>query len=99
MAGAISMTDIELYELLKAKIGEKEAKGVVEYFESVVERKFESRKETFATKEDIRAVREEIKNLEIKMEAMRSDIIRWMFLFWVGQFAALFAMLQLFFKP
>jgi hypothetical protein len=92
MAGVISITDIELYELLKAKIGEKEAKGVVEYFESVVERKFESRKEVFATKEDI-------KNLEIKMETIRSGMIRWMFLFWVGQFAALFAILQLFLKP
>jgi hypothetical protein len=36
-------------------------------------------------KEDIVGVREEIHKLELKIEKVRSDIIKWMFVFWMGQ--------------
>jgi hypothetical protein len=61
------ISEIELFEILKAKIGEKE---------------------------DLANAKAE---LEIKMEKIRSDIIKWMFIFWVGQIGALIAILQIFF--
>jgi hypothetical protein len=61
------ISGIELFEILKAKIGEKE---------------------------DLANAKAE---LEIKMEKIRSDIIKWMFIFWVGQIGALIAILQIFF--
>jgi len=94
--------EIELYEILKPKIGEKEARTLVEYIETRVERKFEEKKDVLATKQDITdlkmATKQDIANLEIKLEKTRADIIKWMFLFWIGQLASLIAVLELFFK-
>ena len=65
------VAEIELYEILKSKLGEKEAKTFNQAILSL---------------------------LEIKIEKTRADIIKWMFLFWIGQMVSLVAILQLFFK-
>lgn len=91
MAQAISITEIELYEALKEKLGAKEAKSLVEYVETRIEKKLEEKKDVLATKQDIA-------NLEVKIEAVKSEIIKWMFLFWIGQLASLIAILQIFFR-
>ena len=52
--------------------------------ETRVDRKLEEKKDVLATKEDI--------------ANLRADIIKWMFLFWIGQLASLLAILQIFFK-
>lgn len=85
------IAEIELYEILKEKIGDKEAKILVEYIEAKVEKRFEDKKEILATKLDIEELRTE-------MQKMKSDIIKWMFLFWIGQLASLIALLQIFFR-
>lgn len=91
----MQVAEIELYEILKTKVGEKEAKTLVEYIEAKVEKKYEEKKDILATKEDVAnlraATKEDIANL-------RADIIKWMFLFWIGQLASLLAILQIFFK-
>ena len=80
----MQVAEIELYEILKPKIGEKEARTLVEYIETKVDRKLEEKKDVLATKEDI--------------ANLRADIIKWMFLLWIGQLASLLAILQIFFK-
>ena len=60
----------------------------------------------FATKEslsaDLFAVKEElvekISAIENKVTEQRADLIKWMFLFWVGQLAAMFGLVLLFLK-
>lgn len=105
----MQVAEIELYEILKPKVGEKEAKTLVEYIETKVEKKFEEKKDILATKQDISAVKQDIANLEIavkqdisnlevKLEKTRADIIKWMFIFWAGQIGALIAILQIFFR-
>ena len=37
------VAEIELYEILKSKLGDKEAKTLVEYIETKVEKKFEEK--------------------------------------------------------
>lgn len=91
----MQVAEIELYEILKSKVGEKEAKALVEYIEAKVEKKFVEKKDIFVTKEDLANAKAE---LEIKIEKIRSDIIKWMFIFWVGQIGALIAILQIFFR-
>lgn len=49
-----------------------------------VEKRFDEKKDILATKEDL--------------ANLKADIIKWMFLFWVGQLASLVAVLQIFFK-
>lgn len=85
----MQVAEIELYEILKEKIGEKEARTLVEYIEAKVEKKFEEKKDILATKQDIA-------NLEIKIEKIKSDIIKWMFIFWAGQIGALIAILEIY---
>jgi hypothetical protein len=98
----MQVAEIELYEILKAKVGEKEAKTLVEYIEAKVEKKFEEKKDILPAKQDISnleiAVKQDIANLEIELEKTRADIIKWMFIFWAGQIGALIAILQIFFR-
>ena len=44
------------------------------------------------------ATKQDIAQLEVKIERVRADLIRWMFIFWAGQIGALIAILALFFK-
>lgn len=114
--GFMQVAEIELYEILKTKLGEKEAKTLVEYIEAKVGKELEVKKDILATKEDINALKEdinalraetkedinglkiEIEKVRTEMDKIRSDIIKWMFLFWIGQVASLFAILQIFFR-
>ncbi len=49
-------------------------------------------------KGDISALRVELKgdnaSLDVKIEKTRADMIKWMFIFWISQLAAIFAMLR-----
>ena len=47
------VNEIKLFELLKAKIGEREAEAFVEILDTRVDAKFEDAKATLATKDDI----------------------------------------------
>jgi hypothetical protein len=47
------VSEIKLFELLKAKIGEKEAEAFVEILESKVDHRFEEAKEVLATKQNL----------------------------------------------
>lgn len=68
-----AISTIEMYNILKGKLGENEAKAQTEYVESKVERTFDKEKDVLSTKEDLANV--------------KSDIIKWMYLFWIGQIA------------
>lgn len=47
------VNEIKLFELLKLKLGEKEAEAFVEILETRVDSKFEDAKATLSTKEDL----------------------------------------------
>ncbi len=69
------VSEIKLYELLKAKLGEKEAEAFVEILEKKVDHKFDEAKQTLATKEDLA-------NTKV-------DLIKWMVALLLGLFIAL----------
>ena len=69
------VSEIKLYELLKAKFGEKEAEAFVEILEKKVDHKFDKAKQTLATKEDLA-------NTKV-------DLIKWMVALLLGLFIAL----------
>jgi hypothetical protein len=71
------ITSIDLFNVLKEKIGEQQAKSLTEYIEVKVEQKFESQKQMLATKEDV-------KNLEIKLAETKSDLLKWVFAMFVN---------------
>ena len=64
------VSEIQLYELLKGKLGDKEASALVEIIETRIDKKFEENKNILATKEDLANT--------------KSDILRWTFVFVFG---------------
>ena len=69
------VSEIKLYELLKAKLGEKEAEAFVHILEKKVDDKFNDAKQSLATKEDLA-------NTKV-------DLIKWRVGFWIAQMAAI----------
>jgi hypothetical protein len=66
----MTVSDIQLYEILASKLGKEEAKVLVEFVESKTEKKLDEKVSTFATKEDIANLKSEIANAKV-------DIVRW----------------------
>lgn len=69
------VSEIKLYELLKARIGEREAEAFIQILESKVDTKISEKTTVFATKEDL--AKTEGKLLSTISEA-KVDIIKWM---------------------
>jgi len=57
--------------------------------------KFEEQMDEIATKKDLFQVKAE---LEITIEKVRADMIKWMFIFWVGQVSVTVGLILLFIK-
>jgi hypothetical protein len=68
-----AISSIEMFNILKEKLGESEAKALTEYVESKVEKSIVREKDVLATKVDL--------------AELKAEIIKWMFIFWVGQIA------------
>lgn len=56
----MSFTYIQLFRILKAKLGEQEAEQLVSYVKSEVRSEFENKREILATKEDIASMQKTI---------------------------------------
>lgn len=56
--------------------------------EQVIDNKFQNEKDCIATKDDIL-------QLKIELKEQKSEIIKWMFLFWIGQIAVTLAIVFL----
>jgi hypothetical protein len=54
------VSELQLYELLKAKIGEREAGAFVELLDKKVDQKFDDKKEWLVNKQDLSDLRAEI---------------------------------------
>ncbi|MEM8938212.1 MAG: hypothetical protein AAGC64_02570 [Bacteroidota bacterium] len=77
---------------------EKKFEGVEKMFEGV-EKKFEgihTRFEEVYKKFELQ--NDKINDLKVQLKSDKADILRWMFIFWVGQIGAILAILKLFFS-
>ena len=50
------------------------------------------------TKTSILATKEDVARAETKIETSKAELLRWMFVFWIGQMAAMFTLILLFLK-
>jgi hypothetical protein len=80
-----------LYKLLTEKLGNDTTEAMFKYIDNKTERSVEATIKTLATKDDVASVRKEIGEA-------KSDTIKWMFIFWIGQVGAMLAILLLFIK-
>ena len=100
------VSEIKLYELLKAKIGDREAEAFLGLLESRIDQKFDDRKSEFVlekdkekllTKADALAIFATKEDLARQIGETKSDIIKWMFIFWIGQLASFIAIAKFIF--
>ncbi|HEY5464731.1 MAG TPA: hypothetical protein VIJ95_15820 [Hanamia sp.] len=87
----MTISTTRLYDLLSTKVGKETAETHTSYIEEKIKDKFEDNTKILATKEDILNVREMVANT-------KAEIIKWMFIFWVGQVAVTFGFILLFLK-
>lgn len=96
----MKVAELKAYEVFKNKFGEKDAETVFQFFEatkseSIIQDQIDDRltdlKKIFATKEDIYQLR-------VEMKEQKSELIKWMFIFWIGQLGATIAIILLFIK-
>jgi len=79
----MQITSIDLYNMLKGKLGDKEAGSLVNYMETKTEELFLNKMNILVTKAELAEV--------------KSDLIKWMFIFWVGQIGVMIAILNIYF--
>jgi len=80
------VSEIALYNILKSKFGETEAQTVVEGIKYTVKEEFENRKDVLLTKQD------KVDLIE-KMNKDKQDILKWMFVFWIGSVGVISGMM------
>ena len=76
--------DIELYEVLKESLGEKQTKSLVGLVEIKVNKKFEQNKSLLATKEDI-------SGLKVEIAHAKADLLKWQVAMWATLMIAVLA--------
>ncbi len=84
----ITTTDIQLFQILKEKLGEKEAEALVSFVDAKIKENNETNLKTLSTKEDIN-------KLEVKIAETKVEILRWTFGFFI---ALMLALIGLYFK-
>lgn len=91
-----------LYKLLSDQLGSDTTEAMFKYIDNKTERSVEASIKTLATKEDlnnvIAGVRKEISDVRKEAGDNKADTIKWMFIFWIGQVAAMLAIILLFVK-
>ena len=91
----ITTTDIQLFQILKLKLGEKEAEALVTFVDNKIKESNENNPKVLATKEDINLLKIEIAKLELKISESKVETLRWVFGFFV---ALMLAIVGLYFK-
>jgi hypothetical protein len=84
------MNTLVLFKSLEAKFGNEVAQNLVEFIDCRVK---EEVSERTATKRDIADLKTELIK---EMKTDKVELIKWMFIFWVGQVAVTITMIKLF---
>ncbi len=78
------MSDFQLFQILKQKLGESEAEALVSFVDSKIKDNNDVNLKVLPTKEDIAKLEG---RLEVKIGDVKAEMIKWMFIFWMGQVA------------
>ena len=84
----ITTTDIQLFQILKQKLGEKEAEALVSFVDAKIKESNEQSLKVVATKEDIANLKTDIANSKV-------ETLRWTFGFFI---TLMIAIIGLYFK-
>ncbi len=84
MAATIKISEIQLFNTLKEKLGEQQAETLVTFLKASVKEEVNEQVPNIATKDFV----------EAKISEAKFQIILWAFVFWATQLAAMFAFLK-----
>ena len=87
----MSALELQVYDLFKKRFNDEEARLVIEFFDAKADKKYEQNLKVVSTKEDL--VRE-IGSVRKEISEAKFEMIKWMFIFWVGQMAATAALIK-----
>lgn len=82
---------LKVFGVLRKKFDEASSEAIATAVETALETNNSALFDKVATKADMAELR-------IEMREMKAELIKWMFIFWIGQFASITAVLFLFFK-
>ncbi len=88
MSSTLKITDIQLFNTLKKKLGEQEAEELVSFVKASVYAEVNDQVPNIATKDFV----------EAKISEAKFQIILWAFVFWITQLGAVFTFLKFFSK-
>jgi hypothetical protein len=83
----MSISQIELYDLLKSKLGDREARALVQFVSENVSEKMQEQKSILASKEDIKA-------LEVRIESGFKDQLKWLIVLMFGFSSLILALIK-----
>ena len=86
---------LKVFGVLRKKFDEASSEAIATAVETALETNNAALLNGFATKGDLQ---QEVGNLRIEMREMKAELIKWMFIFWIGQFVSITTVLFLFFK-
>lgn len=95
---------LNLYEVLKNNLNDTGAKAVVQYMDEfmkvMVSKDVDSKIAHLATKDGLMALKDDLNHLEVKLVKMimnfKADLMKWMFIFIMGQTVVIAGLLKLF---
>ena len=93
----IYMPVITIPKVIREKLGEDGAEALTELLNEIEERAKEDNVRLVEEKFEKRLA-EEIGKVRVEIAQVRADLIKWMFIFWVGQIGVLTGILFAFFK-
>ncbi|HEX6432280.1 MAG TPA: hypothetical protein VF008_31525 [Niastella sp.] len=88
-----TITITKLYELVSVKLGKETAGNLTTFIEEKIKCEVDTKASILATKEDLAR---EIGTTNAKIESCKAEVIKWMFIFWIGQVIATFGFILLF---
>lgn len=95
MSGHVmSINQIELYNLLKSRLGDREAKALVQFVSESVSEKMEAQRIDLATREDVKGIELAMKGLEMKIEAGFKDQLKWLIVLMMGFSSLILALVK-----
>ena len=86
-----TITITKLYDLISIKLGKETAENLTTFIEEKIKCEVDTKASILATKEDVART-------DTKIETSKAELIKWMFVFWVGQVITTFGFILLFLK-
>jgi hypothetical protein len=84
-----TITITKLYDLVSVRLGKETAENLTTFIEEKIKCEVDTKASILATKEDVART-------DTKIETSKAELIKWMFVFWVGQVITTFGFILLF---